>query len=208
MPAGWIVLVVSLWLAVVVMAITVAGLLHRLARLEGALRLRARPGAPRSDGLVGRVAPPRVRELLPDAGSGAIFLFMHSSCAPCLSLAEELEHRATRRPAEGVGLPVVVVCDPPGMETFSALAGLARMVVDGEGSGGLAAELGITATPSALVVDRQGVIRSAGVTGSVQTLERWAREVSESSAEAPLRILSASASAPGAGHTEPADGGR
>jgi hypothetical protein len=87
---------------------------------------------------------------------GRVILFVSSSCAPCVRLAEELNQRdavATR--PELADLDLVVVTDDAGREPFQTFASGGVVV---QRAGEVAARLGVRATPFAVAVNRKGVV--------------------------------------------------
>jgi len=157
MPVGWAVVVVALWVAVIALSAVVLTLTRRVASLANA----ARP-AP--------LAPP-VGATLPhfpgaeaSLGRARLYLFLNSSCGPCRSLSEKLRG-ADWSLVTGRGLEVVAVADS-GFDPGAL--GTARLVTSTPVE--LQERFGVRATPYALAVDGDGVVRAGGVPTSFDSL--------------------------------------
>jgi hypothetical protein len=164
-PWPWIVLFIALWGAVLFAIVLVAGVSRRVSDLESRF-----PGLGLSGGSALDViaAGPSIGSRLPEFPEhpelstasvgplGRVILFVSSSCAPCVRLAEELNQRdavATR--PELADLDLVVVTDDAGREPFQTFASGGVVV---QRAGEVAARLGVRATPFAVAVNRKGVV--------------------------------------------------
>jgi hypothetical protein len=116
MPVGWAIVVVVQWVAIIVLAAVVLGVLRQvtphLERAGGPPPNRARNQGP----AVGSTLPPftcrensgeifTAPQLL---GQPAVLLFLSATCAPCMSLADEM---ATADMGE-LASSLIVVTDP------------------------------------------------------------------------------------------------
>jgi hypothetical protein len=165
MPWPWIVLFIALWGAVLYAIVLVAGVSRRVSELESGFSGLGQSGGSALDVIA---AGPRIGSSLPEfpdhpelstasvGGLGRVILFVSSSCAPCVRLADQLNQpdAVAARP-EFADLDLVVVTDDAGRELFENFASGGVVV---QRAGEVAARLGVRATPFAVAVDREGVV--------------------------------------------------
>ncbi|MGO9956011.1 MAG: hypothetical protein ACLP50_08515 [Solirubrobacteraceae bacterium] len=167
MPVPWIIVVGVLWVAVLALAVMVAGLSTRLRQFATDAANQPRAGAPQGSPFV--VGPPIDIQLTlppalsptsqPDAASGAIFLFLHGSCGPCrsfwdtLSVPDELDLQLH-------GIRRTLITDHEGEALFASSMMTNTVVqVDDE----ISRALQINASPYGIALDSDGFVRWSGV---------------------------------------------
>lgn len=153
MPAGWVVLVVALWIAVIALAAIVLTLVRRVSSLTGA-------GERSSLGpSVGTV----LDDPMGDGGGwvGRLYLFLATGCQPCHVLLGKL-CEADWGVFRDAAVEVVVVADAALDATG---IGRCRRVVSEPVE--TRRRFGVRATPYAVVTDPTGRVRAGGVPSEV-----------------------------------------
>lgn len=180
MPTGWIIVVVTLWLAVMVLSVLVIGLMRQVtAALEQATAV-ARPEKPESLVLGPRVGSALAPFMATDSsgeaideqwlrGEAALLVFLHSGCVPCQQIAKEMGQ------ADLDAMPgrLIIVTDPDGPQALGLPPALRTLT---ESDRQVSDALMIKATPYAVAVDPEGVVRGAGVVPSMERLAALAEQ--------------------------------
>jgi hypothetical protein len=180
MPVGWIIVVVTLWLAVVVLAVLVIGLMRQVTSALEQAAATARPETPESLVLGPRVGSALTPFTATDTsgetideqwlrGEPALLLFLHSGCVPCQQIAGDMGQ------ADLDAMPgrLIIVTDPDGPRALGLPSSLHTLV---ESARQVSDALMIKATPYAVAVDPDGVVRGAGVAGSMERLAAIAEQ--------------------------------
>lgn len=180
MNALWIASLIALWLVVGVLAVLVLGFLRRVSSVleaaEGVVsESRTSLGAARR-GM--RIAPFKVFDSLGVPVESdtlfmapAVYVLLHSGCAPCRVLAKNLAELP--EPAAPVN---VIIDDSEAARSFLD-SRLARTLFERDGSASQAFMIG--GTPQAFAVATGGTIIETLVPGSAADIERLANVVAE-----------------------------
>ncbi len=177
MTTPWIVAVMSVWVALIALAVVVLGFLRRatavLERAEAAASGPAEPliRAARAGTRIGnfevrdRAGRPVDSERL--LSTAAVYLFVWDECAPCKRLAEQLPGAA----GETIGdVPLRIVVDSA--EATGAFPDELAVLEQRDGSASFAFENG--AGPQAFAVDDRGVVVDSLVPSTIDDLSRLA----------------------------------
>jgi hypothetical protein len=161
MSAGWILVVVALWLTVVVLVVIVLGLSSRVSELQvaGAASRSTPPPAGRgpTSGLPLPVVAGYEHLLGGDSASAnVLLLFLRSSCGPCRALADELQESLTGDSL--VDVRTTLITDRDGAAEFAQLDVSSLVVEEHEE---LTRALDVPGTPFVIAVDEHGVVRGA-----------------------------------------------
>lgn len=181
MTAPWIVLFVALWLAVLLSLVLAMGLSRRIHKLESAGgatgQLSADDMLPASVSVGGEL--PIVAEggqqllaAVDAAKAGGVLLFLSTTCGPCLQLAEQLRGDISDVAEDLSSVALIVVSDPDGPQTYRGEP-FADIVVDERR--GIYDAMGIRATPAAIAVDQDRVVRGVKIPQSAADVATLAR---------------------------------
>lgn len=200
MPVPWIILVVLLWISVIALVVMVLGLNRRLFALESSFSTGAVAGPVKffSDAIaVGTPLPHQEALLGPITERGrTVLLFFRAGCTPCHELAEKLAAAGDQARLDnldaGAHKLVVVTNNADGAASFGNIG---RVVVDRDDE--LSRALGVNSSPAGLGVDRNGIVCSKAVLGSVDDVRRLA----ESCFAAPKSAVALAGAPPRGGST-------
>lgn len=177
MSTPWIAAFVLLALVVALVAFLVVGMLRRIALVleQAESRLRQLPsdfgpgglavGAPIADFVAETEAgiPFTASDL---RGGPALVVFLSSGCAPCLTLARDLE----RADAERLGARLFAVLHDPSERLELGLSSAVRVLYQRDGAISQAFET--SATPHTFVLDSAGRVVATGTPNSFEGLKR------------------------------------
>lgn len=178
MSGAWLVLFLAMWLVCIVLATLVLGLSRRIESLES---LVSQSGAGAMDQTRERLLGKHFAEHAVESGvvSGAggmagVLLFVSEQCGPCQILASDLAAKLQGNSANGlteaVGARVTIITDQTGV--FDGL-GATAVIVDPEGS--ITSGFDVTATPTGIALDDEGVITDAVIANDFHDVEQLAR---------------------------------
>lgn len=168
MPVGWVITVVTLSAAVVILAVILLGVLRQVTPvLERAAAILVPddqvtvPGSLRIGPAVGSRLP-----LLPLPGGGdirdrlpshhAVLLFLTPGCGPCGVLAKDMN----QADFGSLDSQLVIITTPDGPQELGIPAGVPILT---EQDREISDTLSVTATPFAIAVDHDRIIRAARV---------------------------------------------
>jgi len=189
MNAVFVATYILLWFVVLTFGIALVVALRQLGILslrlgpQGALDIDSGPK-------VGSVAPEfeepdlggyRLRSPWKDT-QRSLFVFVSPTCSACSQVLPSI--KAVRR-AEGKKTAIVIVSNRPSDKNadYQRLAGAPLMV-----SEELSTKFAITATPYAVVVDKQGIVRAKGIVNQIEHIEALLGQLDvDSDAPAPDR---------------------
>lgn len=170
MPVGWAIVVVILCVAVVALSIVVLGLLRQITPV---LERAAGPGGmdiPRMGPAKGSTLPsfsvagadgPVTDQAL--RGRAAVLLFLGAGCGPCHDLAEQMRSTDISRLAG----QLIIVTSPEGASTLGIPA---EVRVLAEPSREVSDPLSVIATPYAVAVDPDGIVRETQIPNTMEQL--------------------------------------
>lgn len=178
MSGAWLVLFIGLWLVCITLVLLVLGLSRRIDVLES----RDSPGAPRpGDELRGRFLGRQLADVAVEAGVApnasdvaGLYLFVSEHCGPCQLLASDLAEETDGRVADVVGSRVTIITDQSG--AFDGL-GATSVIVDPDGL--VMSKFAVSATPTGIALDEQGVVTEALIANRLRDVRRLARTIHE-----------------------------
>lgn len=187
MSDAWLVLFIGLWVVCIALATLVVGLSRRIQSLEskvfadGATGAHAEATAQLREQLLGtQVAETAVESGVVGAAGGmaGVVLFVSKQCGPCQALASDLSAKLTKLGkskgnglAQLLGARVTVVTDQAG--AFDKLA--TALIVDSDGA--VMNDFAVTATPTGIALNDEGVITEALIPNEFRDVERLAQAV-------------------------------
>src|SRR5215831_11821228 len=168
MQLGWEILVVTQWLAIVILAAIVLGVLRQITPvLERAVAIRAAASDP-----LGLGQGPRIGDRLPHFmaqgpegtvlsegqldGRASVLLFLSPGCGPCTDLLQEIGQADLGRLSD----ELVIVTT--GSQDQGALGTATGPLVLTEPDGEVSAAFKVKARPFAVAVDKTGIVRGSG----------------------------------------------
>jgi hypothetical protein len=178
MPVGWAIVVVVLCVAVVALSVVVLGLLRQITPvLEKASGALAGPDLSRMGPEKGSTLPsfsvPGADGEVTDQtlrGRDAVLLFLGAGCGPCELLVEEMRHSDLGQLAS----QLLIVTSPEGV---TALGIPADLRVLAEPNREVSDPLSVFATPLAIAVAPDGVVRKTQVPNTMEQLNELAAVV-------------------------------
>ena len=168
MPIGWVIMMIVLWIAFVVLAIVVLGILRQVIPVLEQVAVISAPETV----VLGPPIGTRLQSLpLPEAEAGAIeerlrdcdavLLFLTPGCGPCQLLADEMN----QMDITGLVHHLIIVTTPDGPRELGIPT---RLSILTEKDREISDPLSVAATPFAIAVSQDGVIRAVRTPHTVE----------------------------------------
>jgi hypothetical protein len=171
------------WVAIVVSAFVILGLLRQVALALPPDTLAVGPGPKRGDRVSEKIMSQLRNAGLPETQGEFLLIFVAENCLGCQSLLADLEQRGE---GDALDIPVLLVsrgATPQFRETTSGMGVGLLDDVDGDVWRGL----GVTSTPFVMRIDQDGRVRESEVTHRVENVSASAHAASAQRGEATVR---------------------
>jgi peroxiredoxin len=176
MPVAWAIVIIALWVVVIGLVVVVLGVIRQLTPVLERLAAgqahapRAPQGPPVGEPLpefTGRGSDGEAVTAADLRGSPSLLVFLHSSCQPCTTLADEL----STADLTGLAAELTVVTDP-GSKGNLMLPVAKRVVLQSDEE--VSDALGVRAVPFAIAVDGRGIVRAKRAVNTVGQVTKLA----------------------------------